>query len=128
MEYSEFSGSHPSTLVRTGWDSGLCNNETVLVIDTSANTVVATIPVRQQPDAVGWSQRQSTSTMDQARLLRARITPSVSIGRGNQATCTITLTTFPLENGNPFDDVGTVVGTFTFVCELVKPSCSERRT
>jgi YVTN family beta-propeller protein len=97
MEYSEISASHPSTLVRTGWDSGLCNSKTVLVIDTSANTVVATIPVGQQPDAVGWSQRQSTSTIDQARLLLAWITPSVSIGRGNQATGTITLTTFPLE-------------------------------
>ena len=39
----------------------------------------------------------------------------------SQATGTITVTTFPLENGNPLDGEGTVIGTFTFVGELIKP-------
>ena len=38
----------------------------------------------------------------------------------SQATGTITVTTFPLET-NPFDGEGTVLGTFTFVGELIKP-------
>ena len=39
----------------------------------------------------------------------------------SQATGTITVTTFPLET-NPFDGGGTVLGTFTFVGELINPS------
>jgi hypothetical protein len=38
----------------------------------------------------------------------------------SQVTGTITVTTFPLET-NPFDGEGTVLGTFTFVGELIKP-------
>jgi hypothetical protein len=36
-----------------------------------------------------------------------------------QVTGTITVTTFPLET-SPFDGEGTVLGTFTFVGELIK--------
>ena len=39
----------------------------------------------------------------------------------SQVTGTITLMTFPLENGNPLDGEGTVIGNFTFVGELIKP-------
>ena len=38
-----------------------------------------------------------------------------------QVTGTITLWTFPLEEGNPLEDEGTLIGTFTFVGELIKP-------
>jgi hypothetical protein len=38
----------------------------------------------------------------------------------NQVTGTITLTAFPLP-GNPLDGGGTVVGTFTFTGQLIKP-------
>jgi hypothetical protein len=41
--------------------------------------------------------------------------------KGNQAQGTITVTTFPLENGDPLDGGGTLLGTFTFVGQLVKP-------
>lgn len=37
-----------------------------------------------------------------------------------QVAGTITVTTFPLQT-NPFDGEGTVLGTFTFVGELIKP-------
>jgi hypothetical protein len=40
---------------------------------------------------------------------------------GNQVQGTVVVTTFPLENGNPLGDGGTVLGTFTFVGQLVKP-------
>lgn len=40
---------------------------------------------------------------------------------GNQVQGTVIVTTFPLENGNPLGDGGTVLGTFTFVGQLVKP-------
>ena len=51
----------------------------------------------------------------------ARLDYTISFrNNGNQVTGTITLTTFPL-TGNPLDGGGTVVGTFTFVGDLVKP-------
>ena len=52
----------------------------------------------------------------------ARVDYTISFAQGRrQVTGTITLTTFPLESGNPLDGGGTVVGTFTFVGELIKP-------
>jgi hypothetical protein len=38
-----------------------------------------------------------------------------------QVTGTITLRTFPLEDGNPLEDEGTLIGTFTFEGEWIKP-------
>jgi hypothetical protein len=38
-----------------------------------------------------------------------------------QVTGTITLRTFPLEDGNPLEDEGTLIGTFTFQGEWIKP-------
>ena len=38
-----------------------------------------------------------------------------------QVAGTVTLMTFPLENGNPLDGGGTVIGTFTLVGELIEP-------
>jgi hypothetical protein len=34
---------------------------------------------------------------------------------------TVTLTTFPLENGNPLEGEGTLIGTFTLDGELIRP-------
>lgn len=39
----------------------------------------------------------------------------------SQVTGTITPIAFPLEDGNPLDGGGTVIGAFTFVGELTKP-------
>ena len=51
----------------------------------------------------------------------ARIDYTISFDKdGDQVSGTITLTTFPLQ-ANPLDGGGTVVGTFTFTGELVKP-------
>jgi hypothetical protein len=51
----------------------------------------------------------------------ARIDYTISFDPGHdQVTGTETLTTFPLQ-GNPLDGGGTVLGTFTFIGELVKP-------
>jgi hypothetical protein len=52
-------------------------------------------------------------------VVRGDYTISFAPDRG-QVTGTITVTTFPLET-NPFDGDGTVLGTFTFVGELIKP-------
>jgi hypothetical protein len=52
----------------------------------------------------------------------ARLDYTISLAQDrSQMTGTVTLTTFPLENGNPLDGEGTVIGTFTFVGELIKP-------
>jgi hypothetical protein len=51
----------------------------------------------------------------------ARLDYTISFKQGgNQVIGTITLRTFPLQ-GNPLDGGGTVVGTFTFTGNLVKP-------
>jgi hypothetical protein len=51
----------------------------------------------------------------------ARIDYTISFDPGHdQVTGTETLTLFPLQ-GNPLDGGGTVLGTFTFIGELVKP-------
>jgi hypothetical protein len=51
----------------------------------------------------------------------ARVDYTISFEQGGkQATGTITLTTFPLQS-NPLDGGGTVVGTFTFVGNIVTP-------
>jgi hypothetical protein len=51
----------------------------------------------------------------------ARLDYAISFAQGHsQVTGTITLTTFPLE-GDPLDGGGTVVATFTFVGQLIKP-------
>lgn len=52
-------------------------------------------------------------------VVRGDYTISFAQNRG-QMTGTITVTTFPLET-NPFDGEGTVLGTFTFLGELIKP-------
>jgi hypothetical protein len=39
----------------------------------------------------------------------------------SQVTGIVTLSTFPLEGANPLEGEGTVVGTFTFMGELIKP-------
>ncbi len=39
----------------------------------------------------------------------------------DHVTGTVTLTLFPLEGGSPLEGEGTVVGTFRFVGELIKP-------
>jgi hypothetical protein len=52
----------------------------------------------------------------------ARLDHTISFAQDRRhVTGTITLTTFPLESGNPLDGGGTVVGTFTFAGELIKP-------
>jgi hypothetical protein len=51
----------------------------------------------------------------------ARLDYTISFAQDrSQVTGTITLTTFPLV-ANPLDGGGTVVGTFTFAGELIKP-------
>ena len=51
----------------------------------------------------------------------ARLDYSISFAQqGSQIMGTITLTTFPL-NGDPLGGGGTVIGTFTFSGELIKP-------
>jgi hypothetical protein len=51
----------------------------------------------------------------------ARLDYAISFDQnGDQATGTVTLTTFPLQ-GNPLGGGGTVLGTFTLSGELVKP-------
>ena len=51
----------------------------------------------------------------------ARLDYAISFAEDHsQVTGTITLTTFPLQ-GDPLDGGGTVLGTFTFVGELIKP-------
>jgi hypothetical protein len=52
----------------------------------------------------------------------ARLDFTISLAQDrSQMTGTVTLSTFPLENGNPLDGEGTVIGTFTFVGERIKP-------
>ena len=50
----------------------------------------------------------------------ARLDYTISFDGDGQVSGTITLTTFPLQ-ANPLDGGGTVVGTFTFTGEAVKP-------
>lgn len=51
----------------------------------------------------------------------ARLDYTMSFSQdGRQATGTITLIEFPLQ-GDPLDGGGTVVGTFTFAGELIRP-------
>lgn len=50
----------------------------------------------------------------------ARLDYTLKFGSGGTITGTITLTIFPLQ-GNPLDGGGTVVGTFTFVGQLIQP-------
>ena len=50
----------------------------------------------------------------------ARLDYTFKFGHNGSATGTIVLTTFPL-TGNPLDGGGTVVGTFTFVGQLIQP-------
>jgi hypothetical protein len=53
-------------------------------------------------------------------VARLDYTLSVSPNR-RQVAGIVTLTTFPLENGNPLHEDGTLVGTFTLVGELIEP-------
>jgi len=50
----------------------------------------------------------------------ARLDYTITFNQDGNATGTIALTTFPLI-GNPLDGGGTVVGTFTFVGQLIQP-------
>jgi len=75
-----------------------------------------------------WKQNASGSIV--ARTIDFNFPPSPDVARldytinfsqdRRQVTGTITLSTFPLETGNPLDGEGTVVGTFTFAGELIK--------
>ena len=52
----------------------------------------------------------------------ARVDYTISFAQNrSQVTGTITLRTFSLEDGNPLEDEGTLIGTFTFVGEWIKP-------
>ena len=53
-------------------------------------------------------------------LARADYVINFAPGR-RQVTGTITVRTFPLEDGNPQEDEGALVGTFTFEGEWIKP-------
>ena len=50
----------------------------------------------------------------------ARADYTIHFGKDGSITGTIELTVFPLQ-GNPLDGGGTVVGTFTFTGQLIKP-------
>src|SRR5262249_29728053 len=50
----------------------------------------------------------------------ARLDYTITFDKHGNAAGTITLTAFPL-TGNPLDGGGTVVGTFTFVGQLIQP-------
>ncbi len=52
----------------------------------------------------------------------ARVDYTIDFANGySQVTGTITLRIFSLDGGNPLDDEGELVDTFTFVGELIKP-------
>jgi len=53
-------------------------------------------------------------------VARADYTISFAHDRSH-LTGTITVMTFPLEDANPLDGQGTIIGAFTFVGELIKP-------
>lgn len=52
----------------------------------------------------------------------ARLDYTINVARDpSQIAGTVTLMTYPLEDGNPLESEGIVLGTFTFVGELIKP-------
>jgi hypothetical protein len=133
--YQGFNGARGATYVTTVTDSS-GNFSSRGVITLHADHTMSVIDSGQGGPTFFFTSQLGSWKLDGkgevvARTIDFDLPPSPDVARvdytisfaqgGNQATGTITLTTFPLENGNPLDGGGTVVGTFKFVGQLVQP-------
>ena len=128
----DFNGVNGATYVTTVTNSSNGKFSSRGVITLHADHTMSVIDSGQGgPTAVFTSQLGSWKPEGDeiiARTIDFNLPPSPGVARvdytihfeGNRITGTITLTAFPL-TGNPLDGGGTVVGTFTFVGELVQP-------
>jgi hypothetical protein len=132
--YQDLNGPNGATYVTTVTDSSgkfssrgvitLHADHTMSVIDSGQGGPTAFFTSQLG----SWARVPNSNGEIIARTIDFNLPPSPGVARvdytihyeGNQITGTITLTIFPL-TGNPLDGGGTVVGTFTFVGQLVTP-------